>query len=353
MTMVDIRFNSRGLVLALLIGTAFLVVSPVRAQNDKARRSAYESLGGAAGDNQAAKSAARVLDYEVSLEVQADEPHGATLQPVGDALRAQLGLPTGQGLLVVSVRDESPSAQAGLKQNDILLSLADKSLAAAGDLSKQLKAAGKATNLSLKILRAGKPLTLQVRPAWHVTIGPADEKKTEYFIGISIAGIEDALRAQLNLPADQGLLINDVIGGSPAQKAGVKKYDIALEMGGKLINGTEALLVQVQANQDKPTTLKVLRGGQPVTIAITPAVRKVATSSAPDSVRYWILQNERIQLRTLPVQRVSPDNWVTVLANTEHQQRRLEAVEKELKTLREAVEKLTEALKASRANKKN
>src|SRR5260221_1738331 len=62
---------------------------------------------------------------------QGDENLGATLQPISDALRAQLDLPSGQCLLVASLRADGPGALAGLKRDDILLSLADKPLAAA------------------------------------------------------------------------------------------------------------------------------------------------------------------------------------------------------------------------------
>src|SRR5712691_2856917 len=177
---------------------------------------------------------------------QADETLGATLQPVSAALRAQLDVPVGQGLLVASLRADSPTAQAGLKQNDILLFLADKPLATADDLTKQLKAAGE-TAVPLKVLRAGKPITIQVRPIYRVTLGPVEERKTEYYLGVSIDPVDDALRAQLELPAGHGVVVNDVSGGSPAEKSGVKKHDIVLELAGKPIDSPETLAAHVQS----------------------------------------------------------------------------------------------------------
>src|SRR5262249_4482623 len=114
-----------------------------------------------------------LLSEVVVARVQdpADEVLGATLQPAGDALRAQLAPPPGQGLLVAAMRADGPSAQAGLKQNDLLVALADKPLASADDLTKHLKAAGEAT-VPLKVLRAGRVVTLQVRPVYRVTLGP-------------------------------------------------------------------------------------------------------------------------------------------------------------------------------------
>src|SRR5262249_48876977 len=86
----------------------------------------------------------RASSWGPGARTPADEPLGARLQPVGEALRARPGLPAGQGLLVAAVRDDGPSALAGLRQNDVLVALADKPLASADDLAKQLKAAGEA-----------------------------------------------------------------------------------------------------------------------------------------------------------------------------------------------------------------
>src|SRR5262249_13389194 len=99
----------------------------------------------------------------------ADETLGATLEPVADLLRAQLELPPDRGLMVAAVTGDGPAARAGLEQNDILLTLADKPLAKADDLSEHLKAAGKSP-LTLKLLRKGKPVVLSVRPVFQVTL---------------------------------------------------------------------------------------------------------------------------------------------------------------------------------------
>ena len=51
---------------------------------------------------------------------------GITTEPVSDALRAQLSLAKGEGLLVGQVVSRSPAAAAGLMQNDVLLRLDDQ-----------------------------------------------------------------------------------------------------------------------------------------------------------------------------------------------------------------------------------
>ena len=83
--------------------------------------------------------------------------------PVDDALRSQLELPQGQGLLINQVVDDSPAAKAGLKQYDVLISCHDASIAQIGDLAKVLEEK-KETLLPLKLVRAGKRIIIEVTP---------------------------------------------------------------------------------------------------------------------------------------------------------------------------------------------
>ncbi len=282
--------------------------------------------------------------FVARLQDQGDELLGATLQPVGDTLRAQLDIPAGQGLLVVNVRAEGPSAQAGLQANDILLTLADKHLASAEDLTSQLKSAGESA-VPLKLLRTGKPLTIQVRPIYRVTLGPVAQQKAEYYIGVSISGVEGPLRAQLGLPAGQGVVVDEVVGSSPAEKSGVKKHDIILELGGKAIDNPETLAREVQAAMDRPTTLKLLRGGKPLMLPVTGAVRKVEVNQ-PEmrTVRLWLANGI---LNTTSVQ-ANAAGRASTITTAEDVAGRLDRLEQELKALRAALDRLNETIKADK-----
>jgi membrane-associated protease RseP (regulator of RpoE activity) len=343
------QWCKQGGVLAALAVTALLAAAPARAQNPAVPAAGADRNRPLAIDVDQVglpdKIVADLNDVLVArLHDPADELLGATLRPVGDTLRAQLGIPAGRGLLVAALRGDGPSAQAGLQQNDVLLSLADKPLAAPDDLAKCLKAAGEAP-VPLKVLRAGKPVTLQVRPVYRVTLGPVAEQKTEYYIGVSVDPVDDALRSQLGLSADQGVVISEVVSASPAEKAGVKKHDVVVEMSGKPIGTFEALAHEVQAARDQPTTLKVLRGGKTVTIPITGAVRNVEASAPQEAFRLLLLD----QQAAAQAQQLSALNAAHGIKVKETDvSRRLDHLEMELKALRAAVDRLNETLKGNK-----
>lgn len=87
-------------------------------------------------------------------EPAAPEAKRADFEPTSDALREQLALPEGQGVVVA--RD---GAAAGLKQHDVLLEIDGK---AVGSVAAARKAAAGAT--SFTVLRKGKRETIAVAP---------------------------------------------------------------------------------------------------------------------------------------------------------------------------------------------
>jgi hypothetical protein len=83
--------------------------------------------------------------------------------PPDDALRAQLEIPAGQGVLVNQVVDNSPASKAGLKQFDILLTCHEAALAEIADLARIIDEK-KETVLPLRLIRGGKRLIIEVTP---------------------------------------------------------------------------------------------------------------------------------------------------------------------------------------------
>ena len=79
---------------------------------------------------------------------------------------------------------------------------------------------------------------------------------------MSVSPIEPALRSQLKLPENEGLLATDVFKDSPAAKAEVKVHDILTKLAGKSLDSQEKLIELVQANGGKTIALEFIREGK-------------------------------------------------------------------------------------------
>jgi membrane-associated protease RseP (regulator of RpoE activity) len=94
---------------------------------------------------------------------------GVYAEEISEALSSQLGLTSGEGLLITYVAADSPASKAGLQKNDILVALRDQLLVHPSQLIKLIRAQKDGDVVSLAIYRQGKrqaiTATLGKRPA--------------------------------------------------------------------------------------------------------------------------------------------------------------------------------------------
>ncbi len=90
---------------------------------------------------------------------------GVRSQPVEipPAAQAQLGRAQANGLLLVNVEEHSPAGQAGLLVGDILVAIDGHPVSDADDLVFSLSAERAGKTAAVEVIRAGKPVTLDVK----------------------------------------------------------------------------------------------------------------------------------------------------------------------------------------------
>jgi membrane-associated protease RseP (regulator of RpoE activity) len=284
-----------------------------------------------------------------------DDGLGMTLANLDPALRAQLKLPDGQGILVSAVAPGGPADRVGIKPNDILLALWGKPLAEPGDLTKRLKdAAAKPGPLTL--IRSGKGMDIQVTAHTRVTLAPVEPEAPSFYLGVQTTPADATLRAHLDLPGDTGLVVNEVVEDTPAEKAGVKAGDILLKLGNHPLPDTETLSAMIQATGGKPAKLTLLRGGQSQDVEFTPQPRPKAETTRAEAVYHLGVAPQGQAFWAGSPDQPNSSRWVagfqpymswragdTMPRAMEGD--RLEALGKQVEELRKAVEELKDALK--------
>jgi hypothetical protein len=214
---------------------------------------------------------------------QASQNSGMTLAPADAALRAHLKLTEDQGLIVTAVEPGSPTAAVGIHQNDVLLRVASHTglslpTAKPEDLEAALKAFGESP-ITIDLLRGGQKVTVKVQPKIHASLGPVRPEPLAYWIGVTVAPVEPALRAQLQIPEKQGLLVTEVDKFGPAARAGVRPFDILRKFDGVDVVDQAGLTKLVQSRADKVVALELLREGKPQEIKVVPQRRQAHAST--------------------------------------------------------------------------
>ena len=94
----------------------------------------------------------------------------------------------------------------------------------------------------------------QLRRYGHVHRGQA---------GLEVQGITPDLAAGLKLPVDEGVIVSDVLPGSPAESAGLKVQDLVTSIDGRPVNNLPVLATRLfMRNGGDKIKLEVLRGPQ-------------------------------------------------------------------------------------------
>jgi len=121
------------------------------------------------------------------------------------------------------------------------------------------------------------------------------------YLGISGGSITPDLAQALKLPVEEGVLVNEVVKGGPADKAGVKGGDtsatiegasvrlggdIITKVDGKKVSGMEEVINAVNsASPGDQMTLTVLRGKSTKDISVTLGVRPSSAEAAESPAR--------------------------------------------------------------------
>ena len=103
---------------------------------------------------------------------------GLVVGPISPVLASHLPrtLPHGQGLVVTQVEKDSPAAKGGLKVHDILMCYGDQKLFSAVQLVGLVRQDKGGHEVSLSIVREGKPMTVKVSLGTHA----AGQAQAEY-----------------------------------------------------------------------------------------------------------------------------------------------------------------------------
>jgi serine protease Do len=94
------------------------------------------------------------------------------------------------------------------------------------------------------------------------------------FVGVVLTDVTPTLQRSLNLGVSRGALVQDVTDGSPADRAGVRPYDVIVQLDGRDIVTNEELIRDVSGRQPGTVVrLEVVRESRRSTVTVKLAER--------------------------------------------------------------------------------
>lgn len=137
---------------------------------------------------------------------------GVTSDSVTADVAEQLGLAKDtRGVVVTDIDPDSPAEKAGLKRTDVILAFNNHPISTWEELRLLVSQVVPNTKAALKIVRDGKPRTIDV------TLGQVTENPNEFIAGVDVAPLTPEYRRRLGIqdPRITGLVVTAVAEDSP------------------------------------------------------------------------------------------------------------------------------------------
>lgn len=170
---------------------------------------------------------------------------GATFDAVTSDVAEALGLKTARGALVVRVVEGGPADRAGLKAGEIVTAVNGIPVEHPDAFGYRITTAGlgKKATLTVQTSDGQRQVSIALDTAPETT--PKDERMLEGrnpFAGLHVANLSPRLATELRLPAEKaGVVVTDVVRGSPAARYGFEPNDIVISLNGTTVASTKAL----------------------------------------------------------------------------------------------------------------
>lgn len=246
---------------------------------------------------------------------------GVQTQEVTKENFAKFGLREVRGVAIEKVVKDSPAAQAGIKDGDVIIRFGGEEVTSVFKLTRLLNEVAPDHQAKITILRGGAESELTVTLAKRDTtqlqnggfspenfnfptipeyprspmspdgallpippiVGDGDNVfvyrgNTNRQIGVSATSLTKQLADFFSVANGDGLLINNVRENSPAAKAGLKAGDVIVDADGKPVKNNADLIRTINDKKDGDVTLTIVRDKTRQTIKVSPEISKDASA---------------------------------------------------------------------------
>ncbi|MCL2103674.1 MAG: Do family serine endopeptidase [Kiritimatiellaeota bacterium] len=193
---------------------------------------------------------------------------GIVMNPgeVTEQMAKSFGRNEGGGVLVADVQKGGPADKAGIKSGDIISELNGKKIKDSASFRMEVARIMPKEKANLVVFREGKAKKLTVT----VEAFPDDEAgeaapdsaagEVQDKVGLQVQEVTRDLAQRFGYETEQGVMISEVMRGSPADEAGLQPGMLILEVNRKEVNSVKAFEQAIAKGKDGNVLLRVKTG---------------------------------------------------------------------------------------------
>ncbi len=191
---------------------------------------------------------------------------GVSIQDATPAIARVLETP--QGAVVLSVAPDSPAAHAGLKEDDVITGINGEKIVTAIALTRIVAMTPPESMVSLKVARGKAVREAQVKLGARPDLervgdlqmpeSSQEERKSQQRLGLGVRNFDDATAREIGLRPG-GALVVSVTPGSAAERAGLQRGMVVIEVNRKAVKSKDDLVKAIRGQAaGVPMLLKVI-----------------------------------------------------------------------------------------------
>ncbi|MBI3993028.1 MAG: DegQ family serine endoprotease [Candidatus Lambdaproteobacteria bacterium] len=186
---------------------------------------------------------------------------GVVIQDVTQELASALGVDVNGGVLISNVGRDTPAAEAGVRQGDLIVSFNNRPTKSSNALRNAVAAIKPGTAVPVEVLREGKKMQFKVtvreqpedmraaiggsggeRPGRGTPVPPQPES----VLGMELQALTDDVGEQLGYKGLTGVLVSQVAPNSPAADAGLQRGALIMEVNQRPVRTVAEFLAAVK-----------------------------------------------------------------------------------------------------------
>lgn len=197
---------------------------------------------------------------------------GINGQQVTADIADSLGLNRPMGVLINKMHPQSPLKDKGMEVGDVVIKINGRDIHDAAELKFRLATLPLGQDVTLDILRKGKPQSFTVKTSAAPDSPSRDElliKGNNPLSGAKVVNINPAVAVELNVEAESGVIVSDVAQGRGASRL-LQRGDIIAAINNTEIKSVKDLRAALDAASKKPGPFALVldRNGQKTQIVL-------------------------------------------------------------------------------------
>lgn len=187
---------------------------------------------------------------------------GVMIQDLTPELAENFGLETSKGVLISQVTKDSPAAEAGLRQGDIVIEFAGQPVDSVGPFRNKVALSPPGTEQKMTVLRDGKRKKINITLGTLPDDAPAAQERPSEVdeLGLSVQPLTEDLAQRFGYTDAEGVVVTRVDPGSIAASARIRPGTLIQEVNHQKVT-TPAQFREAVEEGSKNTVLLLLRQG--------------------------------------------------------------------------------------------